>query len=221
MEYVDNNIEQIITKCLKDFDNVEGFNNNYLIKKKFIDEIITKHDNIFNIKQRVKNILVKMFQSLDEIHCERATVKYYRVQGGRDNSKSREIILPNLDGSIEILEYKYIYITGSFNHALYFWDKKRFRSGNVIEFEISKSLDLLIEKFAIDAESPLSRYRVFPEIVDKTAPGDKKYGIPPIWIDVLKNMAKNCRVIDRCELAYEYKMNIMNNINAEPNLRCF
>ena len=129
------------------------------------------------------------------------TVKYYRVQGGGSGeARSRERIIVNDDGSLNIPDKDTTLYVSAYDleHAQYFRDTRR-PGGEIVEFEVPKYLDDLIRENAIpQANAKLNpRYQdgMAPQIVDPNTKGTS-YGLPDPFVRWIEEYGTNGRIVD-------------------------
>jgi hypothetical protein len=128
---------------------------------------------------------------------EEESVLYFRVQGGTMPNASRELLTPIENGKIKVKKDTNLNIsTGDIKHAEYFLKEKR-PGGEIVSFEVPKSLDNLVKETAIPQKNykknPLNQGGTAPKIVDPTTPGTS-YEFPPDWADLFEEYGKNAKV---------------------------
>ena len=127
--------------------------------------------------------------------------KYYRVQGGGDGTQiSRERIIVNSDGSVTIPDKNSTLYVSAYDaeHAIYYRDSAR-PGGTIIEFEVPKELDDLVQESAIPQfrakYNPKNQGGMAPQIVDPTTPGTS-YGLPEPFVEWIEEYATLARVLE-------------------------
>jgi hypothetical protein len=118
-------------------------------------------------------------------------VTYYRTQGGVPPNASKNLISVSEEGSVNVKSSTLNVSTGSNNHAEYF-ATKRGQGTEIVQFDIPKWMDDMIEEYAIPQpgyrSNPANQNSLAPKIVDPTTPG-RSYELPSVWSEWINENA--------------------------------